>query len=164
VPYDRQAALSYMTTYCAYRNPGWYAYDDYGGNCVNFASQVLLAGGIPMDYQGDAQWYWGSTGYLDLSFINVESFLEYARKNVGYGLVADIEATFTTGEVGDLLIFGTNSDRHAALISGVVTDDEGRFVDYLVCCNTTNYRNFPANAYYYTHQRLVKIYGWNNAD
>jgi len=29
------------------------AYDDYDGNCNNFISQCLVAGGIPMDYFGD---------------------------------------------------------------------------------------------------------------
>lgn len=48
-PYDRQAAREYMLAYVGRRNPGFMAYDDYGGNCMNFGSQVLLAGGIPMD-------------------------------------------------------------------------------------------------------------------
>ncbi len=161
-PYDRSGALDYMTTYCAYRNKDWYAYDAEGGNCMNFGSQVLLAGGIPMDYEGDARWYWESVNRIDVSFINVGSFLDYARGNTGFGLVADAEANFYTGEVGDLLIFGVNSSRHMTEICGLIQDEDGNTVDYLLCSNTTNYRNFPAAAYYYTGQRLVKIYGWND--
>ena len=161
-PYDRDAALDYMMTYCERRNDGWYAYDNMGGNCMNFGSQILLAGGIPMDYEGDARWYWESVKRTDLPFINVGDFLEYARVNTGYGLVADIDAGFYTGEVGDLILFGVNSPRHTTAICGLVQDEQGRTVDYLLCSNTTNYRNFPAGAYYYTGQRLVKIYGWND--
>ena len=160
-PYDRQAALAYMTEYCAHRNGAWYAYDDVGGNCMNFGSQILLAGGIPMDYEGDAKWYWESVNRTDLPFINVGEFVEYARTNRGFGLVADMDAGYYTGEVGDLLIFGVNSSRHTTAICGFVKDGEGNVIDYLLCSNTTNYRNFPAGAYYYTGQRLVKIYGWN---
>lgn len=161
-PYDREAALRYMTTYCEYRNEDWYAYDKEGGNCMNFGSQVLLAGGIPMDYEGNARWYWESVNRTDLPFINVGSFLDYARTNTGYGLVADPEANYYTGEIGDLLIFGVNSSRHMTEICGLVQDEAGNTIDYLLCSNTTNYRNFPAGAYYYTGQRLVKIYGWND--
>ena len=160
-PYDRQAALAYMTEYCSHRNGDWYAYDDVGGNCMNFGSQILLAGGIPMDYEGNAKWYWESMNKTDLPFINVGEFVEYARTNEGFGLVADMDAGYYTGEVGDLVIFGINSSRHTTAICGFVKDAEGNVIDYLLCSNTTNYRNFPAGAYYYTGQRLVKIYGWN---
>ncbi len=161
-PYDRQAALRYMQEYCSHRNEAWYAYDDVGGNCMNFGSQILLAGGIPMDYEGSAKWYWENVNRTDLPFINVGSFVEYARTNEGFGLVADMDAGYYTGEVGDLLIFGVNSSRHTTAICGFVRDGEGNVIDYLLCSNTTNYRNFPAGAYYYTGQRLVKIYGWND--
>lgn len=161
-PYDRAAAYDYLMAYCDERNPAWYAYDDVGGNCMNFGSQVLLAGGIPEDEKGDEEWYWDGQNDLDLSWINVGRFYDYCRKNDGFGLVADTEAGYYTGEVGDVLIVGFNGDhRHTTIISDIVKDKAGNTVDYLISCNTTNYRDFPASAYYYTFHRLVKIYGWN---
>ena len=161
-PYDRAAAYDYLMAYCDERNPAWYAYDDVGGNCMNFGSQVLLAGGIPEDEKGDEEWYWDGQNDLDLSWINVGRFYDYCRKNEGFGLVADTEAGYYTGEVGDVLIVGFNGDhRHTTIISDIVKDKAGNTVDYLISCNTTNYRDFPASAYYYTFHRLVKIYGWN---
>ena len=161
-PYDRNAAYEYLMEYCHKRNPRWYAYDAVGGNCMNFGSQVLLAGGIPEDERGDEEWYWDGQNDLDLSWINVGRFYTYCRDNEGYGLVADTEAGYYTGEVGDVLIVGFNGDhRHATIISTVVQDETGHTVDYLISCNTTNYRDFPASAYYYTFHRLIKIYGWN---
>lgn len=162
-PYDRAAALDYMRTYAEQRSEYWPSYDDIGGNCMNFGSQVLYAGGIPMDYSGDEMWYWHDRNDLKLSWINVGDFYNYARKNEGAGLVADTEAGYYTGQEGDILILGANGDHsHTTLISGVLYNDEGRVVDYLLCSNTTNYRDFPAGAYYYTSHRLVKIYGWND--
>ena len=161
-PYDRAAAYDYLMAYCHERNPAWYAYDEVGGNCMNFGSQVLLAGGIPEDERGDEEWYWDGQNDLDLSWINVGHFYDYCRKNEGFGLVADTEASYYTGEVGDVLIVGFNGDhRHTTVISHVVKDEAGNTVDYLISCNTTNYRDFPASAYYYTFHRLIKIYGWN---
>jgi len=161
-PYDRQAALKYMLTYADHRNSEWYAYDDVGGNCMNFGSQVLLAGGIPMDYSGYDCWFSNGTGGATNSFVNVGWFLDYAQCNAGFGLVADTEANYYTGQIGDLLLVGIYSPRHTTEICGLVTDDSGRTVDYLLCSNTTNYRNFPAGAYYYTRHWLVRICGWND--
>ena len=161
-PYDREAALDYLYEYCGKRNPRWYAYDAVGGNCMNFGSQVLLAGGIPEDEQGSAQWYWDDQYDLALSWINVGRFYDYCRDNYGYGLVADTEAGYYTGEVGDVLIVGYDDEhRHTTIISDIVYDENGEAVDYLISCNTTNYRDFPVSAYYYTFHRLIKIIGWN---
>ena len=162
-PYDRAAAEQYMRQYDHQRNDRWYAYDDVGGNCMNFGSQVLLAGGIPMDEQGSSKWYWYGQNTLDLSWINVGRFYSYARENRGYGLVADTEANYYTGEVGDILILGPDGGHnHTTVISGIVRNEAGETVDYLLCSNTTNYTDFPAGAYYYTSHRLIKIYGWND--
>lgn len=161
-PYDRQAALKHMLTYADHRNEEWHAYDDEGGNCMNFGSQVLLAGGIPMDYSGYDCWFseegWGTTD----SFVNVGWFMDYAACNTGYGLVADADANYYNGEVGDLLLIGNFGLHHTTEICGIVRDEAGQTIDYLLCSNTANYRNFPAAAYYYTRHWLVKIYGWND--
>ena len=163
-PYDRAAAETYMRQYDHQRNDRWYAYDGVGGNCMNFGSQVLLAGGIPMDEEGGSKWYWHREGDLDLSWINVGRFYSYARDNRGFGLVADTEANYYTGEVGDILILGPDGGHnHTTLISGIVRNEAGETVDYLLCSNTTNYTDFPAGAYYYTSHRLIKIYGWNDS-
>ena len=160
-PYDRAAARQYMQTYIEIRNGAWYAYDDAGGNCQNFGSQVLLAGGIPMDTEGEAQWYWYDLYDTDLSWINVDYFLEYARTNNGYGLVADTDIPYYSAQVGDLLIMGDVEPRHTTVITDIITDENGNTVDYLLCSNTSNYRNFPAGAYYYTKHWPVQICGWN---
>ena len=162
-PYDRAAAEQYMRQYDHQRNDRWYAYDDVGGNCMNFGSQVLLAGGIPMDEEGGSKWFWRGQDDLDLSWINVGRFYSYARENRGYGLVADTEANYYTGGVGDILILGPDGGHnHTTVISGIVRNELGETVDYLLCSNTTNYTDFPAGAYYYTSHRLIKIYCWND--
>ena len=55
-PYDRAAALTYAEAYAMTRNPDWADFSYSGGNCQNFVSQCLLAGGIPMDTSGTAVW------------------------------------------------------------------------------------------------------------
>ena len=40
--------------------------------------------------------------------------------------------------------------------------ENGNVMDYLLCANTADLRNFPASAYYYTNRQLTKSIGWND--
>lgn len=168
--YDRQAAEAYADRYVDKRNDVWPDYAGNGGNCQNFASQVLLAGGIPMDIYGDAVWKWysdevsnspGAQGRSS-SWTGVNQFVEYAAANTGYGLVAETEAPYFSGEPGDLLHMGIDGDwGHTVVIASAVTNGQGEVVDYLVDSNTGNLRNYPASLYGYPEIILTRIGGWN---
>ena len=168
--YDRQAAAAYADRYVDERNDAWPDYAGSGGNCQNFASQVLLAGGIPMDIYGDAVWKWysdevsnspGAQGRSS-SWTGVNQFVEYAAANTGYGLVAETEAPYFSGEPGDLLHMGIDGDwGHTVVIASAVTNGQGEVVDYLVDSNTGNLRNYPASLYGYPEIILTRIGGWN---
>ena len=45
-PYDRDAAVAYARRWALSRNPLYYDFEDIGGDCTNFASQYIFAGGI----------------------------------------------------------------------------------------------------------------------
>ena len=163
-PYDRQAARAYMLAYVGRRNPGFMAYDDYGGNCMNFGSQVLLAGGIPMDTDGgyETGWYWFSQHSTTLPWVNVGWFLDYAAAEREHGLAAVVNAPYFSGETGDIITMGVDEPaNHTTVILDVIRDENGLPIDYLLCSNTADLRNFPASAYYYTNRQLTKIIGWN---
>ena len=164
-PYDRQAAREYMLAYVGRRNPGFMAYDDYGGNCMNFGSQVLLAGGIPMDTDGgyETGWYWFGQHSATLPWVNVGWFLEYAAAEREHGLAAVVNAPYFSGETGDIITMGVDEPaNHTTVILDVIRDENGLPIDYLLCSNTADLRNFPASAYYYTNRQLIRIIGWND--
>ena len=160
--YDREAAVAYAREWAGERTPRWQAYDGSGGNCMNFVSQSLYASGIPMDESGDARWYWYSDGNRAPAWTGVDSFRVYARDNAGYGLSAQVGAAYDTGEEGDVILMSADGNyHHAVIISQAVRDEDGRTIDYLICSNTGNYRDFPVSAYVYAEQELVRIAGWN---
>lgn len=163
-PYDRAAAEQYMRQYDHQRSSAWHAYDDVGGNCMNFGSQVLTAGGIPALPGGyEDGWFYNSSRSVSLPWVNVGGFLDLAAEHTGSGLVAVVNAPYFTGEVGDIITMGVEKPRnHTTLICGVLTDEAGQTVDYLLCSNTANLRNYPASAYYYANRQLTKILGWND--
>ncbi|MEG2448919.1 MAG: amidase domain-containing protein [Eubacterium sp.] len=172
-PYKPEQAVDYAMRWIdpteVIRNDQWESYDRYDGNCNNFISQCLNAGEIPMDFIGNWQWkYFGDdvdNGEWPVgrssSWTGVEEFYEYAKNNKNKGLLADTDANPSSGEPGDILQYGINDDwKHSVIIVNVIKDENGKTVDYLINSNTTDRINYPASAYAYPNQRLIKILGY----
>ncbi|WKY46844.1 amidase domain-containing protein [Eubacteriaceae bacterium ES3] len=178
--YDREAAVKYALKWVdpieVVRNDSIYGvYDTYGGNCNNYISQCLFAGGIPMDTDGDLyeQWKWygeNVDAYQEdygrsPSFTGVNEFYSYASYNSGYGLVAVVDDNLFSGQEGDILQYGYEDNwMHSVIVTNVVEDDSGDIVDYLINSNTTDRINYPASAYGYPQMRIIKIVGWNDEE
>ena len=177
--YDAEAAVDYAMSWVdpieVVRNDDYGVYDVYGGNCNNYISQCLFAGGIPMDSDGDnnSQWKWyGEEVDLDESdsgrspaWTGVEEFYTYASENDGYGLTALVDDNVFSGSIGDVLQYGHNGDwLHSVIITEVIEDSDGNMADYLINSNTTDRINYPASAYGYSELRLIKVLGWNDGE
>lgn len=177
-PYDAAAAINYAMTWVnpqyVIRNTDVYGvYDQYDGNCNNYISQCLHAGGIPMDDIGDqyTQWKWydddinlaETDAGRSPAWAGVDEFYAYASQNTGFGLVAVVGDNVFSGAAGDILQYGfDNNWHHSVFITAVIRDDNGKVLDYLINSNTTDRINYPASAYGYPEMRLIKIMGWNN--
>ena len=170
---DRAAAEEYALKYALTRNSDkWYVFDELGGNCQNFGSQVIHAGGVPMDRKGDEIWK-----YYDIesdeskkrkgrspSWSGVTNFYEYAKTNTGYGLCAKVDANIYTAEAGDIMQVGdgTGDYVHTIVSLGPIKDGDGNIIDINTVSNTTDRKNYPLSAYNCPYMRLIKIYGYNN--
>lgn len=63
--YSRTAAVSYAVKYALKPNPAFRYFklqQDTSGDCSNFISQCLLAGGAPMVYHSNNQWWYNNKG------------------------------------------------------------------------------------------------------
>lgn len=175
--YDRQAAVDYARQWVGLtamtRNPKWGIYDDYGGNCNNFTSQCLYAGGIPMDIYGydTQQWKWYSdvpNSYSEArgrssSWSGVDEFYTYVNENSGYGLAAEADGNLYTAQPGDVLQYGADGEwKHSVLVTEVVNDANGQPVEFLIASNTTDRIDWPMSAYAYADVRLIHVLGYNN--
>ena len=47
--YNREKAIEYAHRWAFFRNPNFTNFDEMGGDCTNFVSQCLLAGGAMMN-------------------------------------------------------------------------------------------------------------------
>lgn len=86
-PYNRPSAVAYAKKYALNRNTAWDDYSNYGGDCTNFASQVLNAGGIPQDKGGSYLWYYTSSKDRAPAWTKSSELLDYILGNtngIGY--------------------------------------------------------------------------------
>lgn len=60
--YSRMNAVKYARAYALHPNPGFRYFplinNDTSGDCTNFISQCLLAGGAPMDFNSSHAWWY----------------------------------------------------------------------------------------------------------
>ena len=172
--YDRQAAVDYAQQWVSQRNDNgvYLIYDDFGGNCQNFVSQCIHAGGIDMDYTGYSEQQWKFySGALNeratpsgrsYSWIGVDEFYTYACENTGTGMICMPDVGFELAEKGDVVHVGAYYKwRHALLVTDVIKDESGNVLDLTVASNTADRWNYPLSAYIYTAPRLIHIVGQN---
>lgn len=173
--YNREKAVEYSYKWIEKRNPNWYTSID--SNCQNYASQVLYAGGIPMDIKGNylEQWKFYSPpdeqwiiikesikSGISYSWINVKKFKQYVEDNNGYGLCAKTDVNLYYAEPGDIIHVGyLDPNMHTVVVSSRYEKD-GKLIDILINSNTIDLENYPMSAYTYPYYSLIKVYGWND--
>ena len=172
--YDRQRAVDYAQQWWNERNynGSYLAYDAFGGNCQNFASQCLHAGGIDMDHSGNIANQWKfydetlnsrqTASGRSYSWTGVDMFYSYAVASYNSGLVSLTDVDYKYAEKGDIIHVGAYYQwRHALVITDVMKNDDGTINDIIVASNTADRWNYPLSAYIYTAPRLIHILGQN---
>lgn len=129
--YARSSAVNYALTYALKPNPNFRYFPligDSSGDCANFLSQSLLAGGAQMDFNDTQPWWYrhGANRLQDtwaLSWTIAHMLYTYLRtneqKNSAY--TKGVELTNERDlELGDLIFFEDRSGHifHSAIVTG----------------------------------------------
>lgn len=118
---DRQ--LEYAFAYWNDYNTEFYGdFNAWGGDCINFVSQTLVARGwVPTDdWFNDAQEDWAP------AFVHVPSFDEWLSSHPEYGAVRLGLDSIDQVKIGDVVLFdweGDGSLDHAQVVSGLEDGD-----------------------------------------
>lgn len=142
--YNRIDAVNYARMWALELNPKWgnYESEEYGGDCTNFTSQCIYAGGIPFDFYGTSdyvKWYWYSNDKRVAPWTGSKEFNYYVQYNKGYGLKAHL-ADLADMMPGDIVQLGGNYPQtyHSMIISDYVYNSNGYVEDYLICQHSTS--------------------------
>lgn len=122
LPYHREEAIAYALKWAFGRNPRFYDYSALGGDCTNFASQCLFAGGAVMNFQPERGWYYLDPNRKSPSWTGVEFLYQFLTTNLGPGPYA-IPMDVTQLSPGDLiqLSFGAGKFGHSLVITEIKT-------------------------------------------
>ncbi|NMM64735.1 methylase [Clostridium sp. P21] len=123
--YSRSAAVKYAIKYALTPNTKYRYFPlikDNSGDCSNFVSQCLYAGGSPMIFNKKNPWWYNNTNW-SLSWTLAHSLYWYLKINEESNLqgckgleISDINAL----ELGDLIFYENNKNVifHSAIITG----------------------------------------------
>lgn len=162
-PYNRERAVSYARKWALSRNPLFYDFTGGGGNCTNFVSQALLAGGLVMDPVPTFGWYYASVNDRAPAWTGVREFYEFlcgiggfSQKTMRQGPFAE-ETSREKVTIGDVIQLGNTqgSFYHSLIISGF---DNG---DILICAQSNDSLDRPLSTYNYAVARFLHIQGVN---
>ena len=119
--FSRFAMRSYQNNWALSRNPAWQDYSPPygGGDCQNYVSQIIKAGGAPFDDSGSHKWYWYSDSQRTASWTGVNSMQNYIRYNSGLGpngIFGPSASSLLTGDMVHIDWDNDGSYNHAVAI------------------------------------------------
>lgn len=161
--YLRNSAVKYALTYGLKPNPTYRYFplinNSTSGDCANFISQSLLAGGAQMDFNTDRPWWYihGASKSQDtwsLSWTIAHSLYYYLRVN------AEKNSPYTKGlelsnksnlELGDLIFFEDNKGLifHSSIVTGFSSGEPLISQHSYEAVNIPYRRSWPAFKYHY---------------
>lgn len=161
-PYNRERAVEYARKWALSRNPLFIDFTGIGGNCTNFVSQAVLAGGCVMNYTPDFGWYYVSPEDRAPAWSGVDFFYDFmtgapsfAEQNGGVGPFAT-EVPRERTEVGDVVQYQNQQGEwyHTVIITGF--DENG---EILVSAQSNDARDRPLSSYNFANARFLHIEG-----
>lgn len=154
--YDRTNALLYAHKWAFRRNPQYYDFEYLGGDCTNFASQVLYAGSGIMNPSPTFGWYYYSLNNRSPAWSGVEFLYSFLVNNRGVGPVAE-ETDISQVVPGDIvqISFDGMAFRHSPIITSVGENPSPSNI--LVTTHTEDSENRPLDSYLYSRLRYLHI-------
>jgi len=158
--YNRRAAVEYAHLWALDRNPKFYDFENLGGDCTNFCSQVLHSGECPMNNTNANGWYYYSLNKRSPSWTGVEFFYGFVMGNSGMGPRGQ-EVSPLQIEPGDViqLDFSHNDAFNHCLIV-VANPQPGDINRILISCHTVDRDNYPLVYYNWRRIRYMHITGY----
>jgi hypothetical protein len=157
--YNRRSAVEYAHKWALGRNPAYYDFNDLGGDCTNFASQVVFTGSRVMNYTPVYGWYYINANNRTPSWTGAMYFYDFLVNNDGpgpFGEETDISG-IAEGDVIQLSFEGDGIFNHTPVV--VSTGTPPKLDNILVAAHTYDRDNYPITNYSWAAIRFIHIKG-----
>ncbi len=156
--YNRQKAVAYAHRWAFERNPKFYDFTAIGGDCTNFASQVVYAGSGVMNFTPVMGWYYRNLNDRSPSWTGVPFFYNFMVGNSGVGPFAE-ETGIDRIMPGDAVQLSFNGETFAHTPMVVSVGQVPAYDNILVAAHTFNADNRPLSTYTFQKIRFIHILG-----
>lgn len=155
--YDRESAVAYAHEWAMNRNPKYFSFNGIGGDCTNFISQCVHAGGAPQNYTPDTGWYYNSPTDRAAAWTSVEHFYQFLMRQHEIGPKGR-QIPLEEVQIGDViqLSFLAGQFSHSLLVVDV--GDNTNADNVLIATHSDNSDNRPLSSYYFRDYRCLNIY------
>lgn len=162
LPYDRARSVTYARRWALDRNPLFFNFTGRGGDCTNFVSQCILAGGCVMDYTPTFGWYYISADDRAPAWTGVRAFYDYMTGSGDFPPSVTHEGPFgeeielLNAREGDVIQLSDAAGDyyHSLLIVGF------RGGMPLVAAHSDDHLDRPLAEYNYSGMRVIGIRGF----
>lgn len=145
--------VAYARKWAFSHNPRYYNFEQLGGDCTNFVSQCLFAGGAVMNFTRDTGWYYRSLSDRAAAWTGVEFFGRFVLNNKGVGPFGKL-VPVDEAAAGDVIQLGNGTGFYHSLL--VIDVCEG--VPY-VAAHTFPAFDRPLTSYSFAEPRCIRILG-----
>ncbi|WP_345038577.1 amidase domain-containing protein [Streptomyces sannanensis] len=158
--YDPDAAAAYAVKYAKTANPAYKDFTNLGGDCTNFVSQALLAGGWKMSAplvvtsltSREPQFWYNRVGETSWTWSGANNWAQFAKDS---GRVEKVRYLSDVG-IGDVVQFANPADRnkdHTMIVTGL--SEQGPLMSF----HTNNTLDEPLWDIVNRHRDLA-FYAW----
>ncbi|MDP4093838.1 MAG: amidase domain-containing protein [Bacillota bacterium] len=157
--YNREKAVNYAHRWALKRNPAFFDFEKSGGDCTNFASQVIYAGSGVMNYTPVYGWYYVNINSRTASWSGVNFLYDFIVNNKGVGPFATIVDVkdILPGDIAQLSFTGGNVFQHSPVI--VQTGNPPAVDNILISTHTDDQDSYPITGYEWKNIRFIHILG-----
>lgn len=156
--YNRDKAIEYAQKWALKRNPRYFDFSNFGGDCTNFVSQCIYAGCGVMNYTPTFGWYYNSSYSRSPSWSGVEYLYNFFTTNKNAGPYAT-EVAISNIEIGDVIQLGDKDFKfyHTLFVTKIDTSPSA----YTIYVSSHSYdaKNRLLDTYTYSNIRYLHIDG-----
>lgn len=156
--YDREQAIAYAHQWAFGRNPRYADFSGMGGDCTNFISQCLFAGGAKMDSARTFGWYYYSLSNRAPAWTSVQALYQFLVHRKGPGPSAR-EILLEEILPGDIIQLSFDGTRYAHSLLVVATGRRPAEDHVLIATHTQDSDYRPLSTYAFSKYRCLKING-----
>lgn len=155
--YNRSKAIEYARRWWNGRNSAYYDFEKLGGDCTNFISQCLLAGGYQMDRRKWG-WYYENLNSRSYSWTGVNELYNYLTTNESENSPRAREVSIEDIGLGDIVqldIYGTTF-HHTCIVTKIGSPIN--LDNIFVTCHTYNALDRRLSSYNIRRIRFLQMY------